>query len=77
MRPVELVVAIAHHEYGRDGFDPPPHDPEHVKRRLVGPMDVLENDDGRRGRCELLEQPAGNGVRLGMAFHELQEAVAG
>ena len=75
MRPVELVVAITDDEHGRYRFYSPPYDPEHVERRLVGPVDVLDDHHRRPCRRQLLEQPVRDRVRLRVAFHELQEAV--
>src|SRR5262249_62206486 len=64
MRTSELVVAIGRDEYRRHRLDTPPHDTEHVERRLVGPVDVFQDDHSWAGRRELLEQRRSDPARL-------------
>ena len=51
--PVELVVAIAHDEHGAHPLESACDEPEDVERRLVGPVDVLQEQhrvDARAAR---------------------------
>ena len=47
MPAVELVVAVAGHEQRGHGRDAAAQQPQHVERRGVGPVHVLEHDDRR------------------------------
>ena len=50
MRPTELVVAIRAKDEARHRLDSSAERPEHVEGRLVGPVKVLQHEDGPRGR---------------------------
>ena len=43
----QLDVPIGQHQHGRQAGDPPHQEPQHVQGRLVGPVDVLDDEDGR------------------------------
>ena len=56
MRAIELVVAVAgEHERG-NGLDLAREQPQHVERRLVGPVEVLEHEDRRAAPAQLADQ---------------------
>jgi predicted nucleotidyltransferase len=48
MGAVDLVVAVAGENERGDRLEPSRQQPEDVERRLVGPVDVLEDEDRRR-----------------------------
>jgi hypothetical protein len=58
---LELVVPVRHEQQATGSFQPPAQQPDDVQRRLVGPMDVLHDDDERL--AAQLEQCGGNLVR--------------
>ena len=71
---VELVVAVAGDEQRRDGRDATAEQAEHVERRLVGPVHVLEHDDRRLPLGELAQERRGDRVgrsAVGDGFREL------
>jgi hypothetical protein len=43
----ELVVAISRDHKDRHGLHSPREQPQHIERRLVAPVHVLEHEDGR------------------------------
>src|SRR6266545_1815831 len=47
MVPGQLHVPVRDHQHGRQAGDPPYEEPQHVEGRLVGPVDVLHDEDGR------------------------------
>ena len=50
----ELIVAVGDQHQGRHPAQPPPGEAQQVRRRLVGPVDVLDHRHGEvRGRAEL------------------------
>ena len=53
VRRAELVVAEGQDEHRGQRLDPPRHVAEHVERRVVGPVDVLDDEHGRRRGREL------------------------
>ena len=53
VRRAELVVAEGQDEHRGDRLDPPRHVAEHVERRVVGPVDVLDDERRRRRGREL------------------------
>ena len=48
MGRANLVVAIGREQEGARRGDAPPEEAEEIERRLVGPMDILEDDQRRR-----------------------------
>ena len=56
MTAAELVIPIAGDQQGGRCLDPAAEQSQHVERRLVRPVDVLEHDDRRRTLPELREQ---------------------
>ena len=50
VRPVELIIAVAEHQQHRDGADPAGEHPDHVQRRRVRPVHVLEDHRRRLAR---------------------------
>ena len=47
VRGTDLVVAVGEHDHDRVIADAPRQEPHEIQRRLVGPVDVLEDDDHR------------------------------
>ena len=64
MPAVELVVSEGRDDQHRQRLDPARDDPEHVERRLVGPVHVFDHDHGRRRPAQLDHQRLGELVRL-------------
>jgi hypothetical protein len=73
---IELVIAITGQDQGRDRADPSRQHRDHVERRLVGPMHVLEHDHRRHPASELPQQRRRHLVRLRRARDELLELAA-
>ena len=69
VRRAELVVAEGQDEHRGDRLDPPRQVAEHVERRVVGPVDVLD-DERRRRRGRELGQDRGVDVVHGPALGE-------
>ena len=74
---VELVVAVAGDEQRRDGRDAAAEQAQHVERRLVGPVHVLEHDDRRLAAGQLAQQRRGDRVGGGAVGDGLRELAAG
>jgi hypothetical protein len=72
---VQLVVAVAGDQQRRDARDPPAAQPQHVERRLVGPVHVLEHDDRRP--AQLAQERRGHDVRRCALRHRRGELAAG
>ena len=62
VRRAELVVAEAEDEHGGQRLDPPRDVAEHVDRRVVGPVDVLDDERRRRRGRELGHDRGEDGV---------------
>ena len=56
MGRVELVVAVRDDDQRRNVLDLAAEQLEHVERRLVGPVGVLDDKDGRRVRAKLTHE---------------------
>ena len=67
MRPIERVVAVGRDHQRRNGRDPACEQPQHVQRGLVGPVDILEHEDGRLSRGELPADRRGDLMRPHLA----------
>jgi hypothetical protein len=48
MGAIELVVSVAENDERRDRIDPAANQPDNVERRLIRPLDVVEDEDRRR-----------------------------
>ena len=48
MCPIELVVSVAEDDERGDRIDPSADQPDNVERRLIRPLDVVEDEDRRR-----------------------------
>jgi hypothetical protein len=74
---VELVVAVgAEHERG-SRVRLPRQQPHDVERGLVGPVQVLDDEDRRGPARELAQQRIGHLVRPGVARRGLRQVAAG
>ena len=69
---VELLLAIADGEHGADRLDAASDESEDVERRLVGPVDVFDHDDGRP-TAKLVDQRGRDRVGNWVAAQELEE----
>ncbi len=47
LRAVELVVAVGDEHQGTEPLDTAADQPQDIERRLIGPVDILEHQDGR------------------------------
>jgi hypothetical protein len=78
MGPVHLLVAIGDGEQQWQRAHTPADEPHDVERRLVGPVQVLQNQDGRALGLELGQQRRSDIMGLGTAIQlRLQVAVGG
>jgi hypothetical protein len=77
MVDADLVVPVgADHERGHPA-DAPGEQGEHVERRLVGPVQILEHEHGRGVAAELAEQRGKDVRRCGVARKPGGEGAAG
>ena len=68
MRTFELV-AVRHDDQRPHRLDPSCDETQHVQRRLVGPVDVLDDHDRRGSRLQRRHQGVGDLVRSATAVH--------
>jgi hypothetical protein len=54
-----LLVAVGRHDHGRQVDHPAPDVAQHVEGGVVGPVDVLENKDGRTGAVRQVREQRG------------------
>ena len=76
VRAVELVVAVAGQDERGHGLDLACQQAHHVERRLVGPVEVLEHENGGASAGQLADERAGDLVRPSVARDELLELAA-
>ena len=76
MEAVQLGVAIAHEQRGRQRFNPATQQPEHIERRVVRPVHVLEHQDRRRARPQLPHERCRHIECARVSLHELLELAA-
>ncbi len=74
--PVEPVVAVAGQHEGRDRSGAPREQPQHVKRCLVGPMDVLEDHHAGTAKLQFGDQCHHDVVWLGARGQQFAEIAA-
>ena len=65
MPVVDLVVAIGEQEHRRQVRNPATEEPEHVERRTVSPMHVIDHQERRCPRAELGKHGREHGVLVG------------
>jgi hypothetical protein len=53
VRAVELVISVGRDHEHRNGLHSAAQQPQHVERRLVAPVHVLEHENGRRLRRQI------------------------
>ena len=73
MPVVDLVVAIGEQEHRRQVSNPAAEKPEHVERRTVSPMRVIDHQERRCPRAELGEHGREHGVLVGAGRQGLGE----
>ena len=52
----ELIVPVGSDHQSRHDLGTPPQHRDHVKRRLIRPVQILDHDDGRPGGSQLVSQ---------------------
>jgi hypothetical protein len=77
MGSIELVVAVRRDDEHRSGLYPATHQPQHVQSGLIGSVDVLEHENRRRSRLQLLEECGGHLMGPRLAFDQLCELAPG
>ena len=77
MGEIERVVAVAGQDERGHRLDLACQQSQHVERRLVGPVQVLDDEHGRARAGELADERRGHLVRPSLARHELLELAAG
>ena len=65
MPVVDLVIAIGEQEHRRQVSNPATEKPEHVERRTISPMHVIDHQERRCPRAELGEHGREHGVLVG------------
>ena len=76
MRPGQLVVAVRAEDEQPRSVRAARQQPHRVERRLVGPVQVLEHDDGRLARAGRVEQRSGDLMRGRASVDRLGERTA-
>jgi len=74
---VELVVAVAGENEGGNALHLARQQAQHVERRIVGPVEVLEHEHGRAPAGQLTDERARDLVRAGLPGDELLELATG
>jgi hypothetical protein len=74
---VELVVAVAGDDQGRNRLNSAGKQSQHVERRLVRPMHVLEHEDGWSACPQFAHERRDDLVRLHATRYDLLELAAG
>jgi hypothetical protein len=77
MAQLELVVAVGGEDQDGCGVGLPRQQPQDVEGGLVGPMQVLEHEDGRRAAHELAQQRRRHLVRPRAALRDVREIATG
>ena len=73
---IELVVAIGDEHQRGEPLDAPSEQAQDVERGLVGPVEVLEDDDVRRPRAQRSRQRPDEGAGSGPLGHRRAELAA-
>ena len=73
---IELVVAIGDEHQRGEPLDAPGEQAQDVERGLVGPVEVLEDDDVRRPRAQRSRQRPDEGAGSGALGHRRAELAA-
>lgn len=72
--PVQLVVAVGEYQDGRQVSDPPDEVTQRVKRRVVGPVNVFDNQNSRMLRpAQLRAQGGEHPVAIAAIHHGAAE----
>ena len=77
MAALEAVIAVADEDEGREVFYSADQQPQDVKRGLVGPVDILENENSRSRSAGLTRKRRHNLVRHGPPPHDLLKLPTG
>ena len=73
MRSLELVVAIRGDHERREGIASTAQQPDDVERRVVGPMQILEDDDGRGASPKLARERRNEVARGHTGLHHRRQ----
>lgn len=65
MGPIDLVVAVRDNHESPHRVEPARQQADRIERRLVGPMQVLKHQDGRRPCAEVVSERRDHGARRG------------
>src|SRR5437588_4919665 len=76
MRAVKLIVSVTGKDERGDRLDSSREEPQNVERRLVRPVDVLEDEDGSSSSAQLACERRDDFVRPGLARDDLAELPA-
>ncbi len=76
VQPTELGVPIAGDQHHRKRPHPTPQQPQHIERRLVCPVHVLQHDDRRRAPRQLPEERPRDLVRQRPVHDQLLQLAA-
>jgi hypothetical protein len=74
---VELVVPVTGDDQGRNGLNSAGKQSQHVERRLVRPVHVLQHEDSRRTCPQFAHERRDNLVWLHATRYDLLELAAG
>ncbi len=55
----QLILAVGRHDQDRELADPTGQEPQQIQRRLIGPVDVLDDDHAQPGRLAELAKKRG------------------
>ena len=76
MSTVELIVPVRHDDQRSRRLCPAAEKTQDIERRLIGPMEVLEDGDRRPPRRELLHERREHRVGLVAGFDDILESAA-
>ena len=73
VRWVQAVIAIREYQQRRHRIDPPRAQPQHIQRRLIRPMQILNHHHRRRPPIQLVHQRTRHLVWLAAGFDLLAQ----
>src|SRR2546421_10457732 len=76
MAAIELVVAVAGEDKPWRVLHPPGEQPEHIERRLVRPVEILEHEHASPWAAQLQQERRRHLMRLRSACHQFLELSA-
>ena len=76
MCPLELVVSMRHENQNGHVVDLANHEPEHVERRLIRPVEILDDEDGRSTLPHLVQKRRTDVVELRASVERVPQVAA-